>query len=259
MNNMDGWLYSPPPQTQRSSNGGKMEDERVCDAVKGMSDTQCPAQKDIKPAYCCFSQTLFLALQCSEGRLGIFMRNVSNWSCRYLSESNEWEYLLDTEGRNPCRLIVMWEIQTFSGVTVKRQNRNGTGHPPQYFPEQVQQTQTNLWVCCCLWGLSGIFTLLNCAFQMQTKLFTHTDETLNYWIELEWDDPSFSLSTLYLHAYVSRSCFFSVAFLLAVASLGVPNNISQGLWGFSRARINSKNFNKHNQQSLLAQSPYFMP
>lgn len=40
MNNMDGWPYSPPPQTQRSINGGKMENERVCDAVKGMSDKE---------------------------------------------------------------------------------------------------------------------------------------------------------------------------------------------------------------------------
>lgn len=40
MNNMDGWLHFPPPQTQRSSNCGKMEDERVCDAVKGMSDKE---------------------------------------------------------------------------------------------------------------------------------------------------------------------------------------------------------------------------
>lgn len=146
------------------------------------------------------------------------MRNVSNWLCRYLSESDEWEYLLDTEGSKPCWLIVMWEIQKFSGVTVKRQNRNGTGHPPQYFPKQVQQTQTNLWVCCCSWGLSGIFTHLNCTFQMQTKLFTQTDDTLNYWIELEWDDPSFSLSTLYLHAHVSRSCFFSLS-LFSLLSL----------------------------------------
>lgn len=46
------------------------------------------------------------------------------------------------------------------------------------FPEHIQQTQTNLWVCCCSWGLNGIFTLLNCTFQMQTKLFTQTDKTL---------------------------------------------------------------------------------
>lgn len=93
MKTNDGWLHFPPPQNQRSSNCGKMEDERVCDVVKGMSDKEMKETEQTACSVLCremhkhkASQSepivafhkLCFSLYNAVGKLGVFMWNVSN-------------------------------------------------------------------------------------------------------------------------------------------------------------------------------------
>lgn len=192
MNSMDGWLYSPPPQTQRSSN------RRTKEGVTQTQSRACQTKKWKKPnkrhAVSCAERCTSIK-PARANLLLLFTNFVSR--CTMLC-GKAWRFyakrvkliVLIFVRKQRMRILIRHQGPQYMLTQHYVENiqifeRNCQAAELKWdrtscfiFLEQIRQTQTNLWVCCCSWGFNRIFTLLNCTFQMQTKLFTQTDETL---------------------------------------------------------------------------------